>query len=83
MVSEAGLSFPRVTGFAFRFPTKLCPGCGCRGPLTVNRVVGVRPRGYWLPLSSQDLNLSLLLEQVACQWPLCPPSIVAYEVVYK
>jgi hypothetical protein len=43
MVSKAGSSFPRITGFAFRFQTKLCPGCGCGRRRPNDRLWGCDP----------------------------------------
>ena len=42
-VSEAGSSFLRITGFAFRFQTKLCPGCGCGRRPPNDRLWGYDP----------------------------------------
>jgi hypothetical protein len=57
MVSGAGSSFPRITGFAFRFQTKLCPGCGCGRRQPNDRLWGCDP-GPWRPMSFGDWNLS-------------------------
>jgi len=57
MVSGAGSSFPRITGFAFRFQTKLCPGCGCGRRRPNDRLWGCDP-GPWRPMSFGDWNLS-------------------------